>query len=194
MDFLTLQGRYGESGVFGRMINREVQDAFFDLKNTLPAKAINGFMNAMDRFNTASEVATRLAIFERTIKNELKKAGIDSIEQLDSAQQEALYTKAVRQAREITDFNQGGTITKAWDAGIPYLNAATQGTRSAVQNFQQRPAETTWRVFQMTAMVGSALTYGAVALVGFLRDEEEEDPEVKDLTDDELYFETIKGV
>jgi hypothetical protein len=194
MDFLTLQGRYGDSGVFGKMVNRELTDAFFDLKNTLPAKAINGFLNAMDRFNTASEVATRLAIFERTIKKETKKLGVESIEQLDPQQQEDLYTKAVRAAREITDFNQGGTLTKAFDAGVPYLNAATQGTRSATQAFQSRPAETFWRVFQMTAIAASGLTYGAVALVGFFRDEEEEDPEIKNMTDEELYFETLKGV
>jgi hypothetical protein len=195
MDFLTIQGRYGKgNGVFGKRFTQNMNDAFFDLQNTLPAKAINGTMDAIGKANTASEIATRLAIFDRTIKKALREKGVDKITELEKEEQEDIYVAAVQAAREITDFNQGGTVTKAWDAGIPYLNAATQGTRAAVKNTQERPAETTWRLFQMAGIMGSAMVYGAVMMVGFFRDEEEEDLTVSELSDDEIYFETLKGI
>lgn len=194
MDFLTLQGRYGKDGIFGKYINRKLKDAFFDLNNTLVAKSINGLMEGLRRFNTASEIATRLAIFERSQKNQLKALGKKSLDEVTSQEKEDILIKAIRQAREITDFNQGGKVTKAMDSAIPYLNAATQGTRSAVQNYQDRPVETTWRILQIAGVMGSALTYGAVALVGALRNEDEDDEEVRNMTDEQIYFETLKGV
>lgn len=143
----------------------------------------------MDKFNLASEVGMRLAVFNRSVKNQLKGRNIDS---LSKKEQDAIYTKAARSARELTDFNQGGRATKAADAAIPYLNAATQGTRAAVEAFNKNPLSTSIRILQITAYTSTATISLAFGLINSFRDNEDE--EIKGMTNSEIYLKTIAGV
>ncbi|WZE63588.1 tRNA methyltransferase [Maribacter phage Panino] len=192
MDFLTIQGRYGKQGIFNRYMENKVAEKLVDVKQTAGVRGIEWLRNGMKRFNTASEFATRIAVFDRSIANQLKKMGVKDINSLTKEKQDLVYTKAVRSARELTDFNQGGKATKMLDAGMPYLNAATQGTRAAVENFKARPFESTYRILQITAGFSALGITFAFNYIGVNKDTEDE--EIADMTDQEIYFDTLKGV
>lgn len=82
--------------------------------------------------NEFSEILTRLAYRERMIKN-----GTDP-------------ATASKQAAEYVDFSRGGTVTKAIDRmGIPYLNAAIQGTRSVARSAGRDPGAFAYKTAQM---------------------------------------------
>tara|TARA_R110000737_G_C14624761_1_gene494593 strand:+ start:17583 stop:22085 length:4503 start_codon:yes stop_codon:yes gene_type:complete len=192
MDFLTVQGRYGKEGIFNKYVEGKVAEKMVDIKQTGGVKAAQWLRDGIKRFNTASEFATRIAVFDRSIKNQLKKMGVKNIDALTKEKQDQVYTKAVRSARELTDFNQGGRHVKAADAAIPYLNAATQGTRSAINSFKERPMETVWRTLQISAGFTAASITFAFNYIGVNKDMEDES--IAKMTDQEIYFETLKGV
>jgi len=81
-----------------------------------------------------SEIITRLALRERAIRN-------------GKAPYEATWI-----ARNYLDFFQGGSVTKALDSGVPYLNAGIQGTRGIFRAFADRPIQTTWKFAQLGAL------------------------------------------
>lgn len=192
MDFLTVQGRYGKQGIFNRYVENKVADRFIDAKHSAVPRAAKKVMDFLKKMNTASEFATRIAVFDRSIKNQLKAKGVKDISELGKDAQDLVYTKAVRSARELTDFNQGGKFTKSLDAAVPYLNAATQGTRSAIQNMSDRPIETTSRILQVAGGFTALVTTAAFGFIGVSRDTEDED--IKDMSQEEIYFETLNGV
>jgi hypothetical protein len=185
MDFLALQGKYKGKGwtksVVDGVLSQKNQDKLFK----------NKFKRGMDKFNLASEVGIRLGVFNRTLKKELNGKDIND---LPKEERDHLYTKAVRNARELTDFNQGGRATKAADAAIPYLNAATQGTRAATSSFNnpKRAAETSLRILQVTAYSTAATLGAAMSLINLYRDNEDE--EIKSMNNGEIYLKTIQGV
>ena len=185
MDFLALQGKYKGKGwtksVVDGVLSQKNQDKLFK----------NKFKRGMDKFNLASEVGIRLGVFNRTLKKELNGKDIND---LPKEERDHLYTKAVRNARELTDFNQGGRATKAADAAIPYLNAATQGTRAAASSFNnpKRAGETSLRILQVTAYSTAATLGAAMSLINLYRDNEDE--EIKSMNNGEIYLKTIQGV
>jgi hypothetical protein len=81
-----------------------------------------------------SEIWTRLALRERSIKRGRPPH------------------HATWEARNYLDFSQGGSIAKAIDSGVPYLNAGIQGTRGIFRAFADRPAQTTYKVAQIGAL------------------------------------------
>ena len=192
MDFLTIQGRYGKEGLWNKWMSHKIDEKLVDVKQTGVARGIKWLSDGIQRFNTASEFATRLAVFNRSIQNQLKKMGVKDIEALTKEKQDEVYTKAVRSARELTDFNQGGKYTKALDSAIPYLNAATQGTRAAAESFKNDPVGTVFKTLQVTAGFTAALITFAFNFIGVNKDDEDE--VVAEMTDQEIYFETLKGV
>ena len=159
-----------------KMLDDSTQDKIFR----------NKLKRSLDKFNLASEMGMRLAVFNKSVSNQLN--GRD-ISKLDKKSRDDIYTKAVRSARELTDFNQGGKTTKAFDAVIPYLNAATQGTRAAINNTVDRPIETTIRVAQIVGYVTASTITAALGAISMFRSEDDED---KDLTNAEIYFKTLE--
>ncbi len=114
MEFLVHQGRLFQRG---RHIERPI-DKFYTL---------------MGRFGETSELMTRLAIRERVIRRKAKELGLT----MDEARKdEKITSEATFAARDYMDFGQGGGIAKAFDNGIPYLNAAIQGTRGMFRSFK----------------------------------------------------------
>lgn len=186
MDFLALQGKYKEKGLLKKGVDAAIS------QKTQDKITKNWAKRNLDKFNLASEVGIRMAVFNKSIQNQMKELGIEDINSLDKSQQDIIYTKAVKSARELTDFNQGGKVTKALDAGLPYLNAAVQGTRAAASNLKQRPLETTARIAQITGYTAALSIGGAMAAIARFRDDEDE--EVKGMSNNEIYFETLRGV
>jgi len=85
-------------------------------------------------FGETSEIMTRLAIRERALRK-------------GKSPQEATFA-----ARDYMDFGQGGGIGKAADNGIPYLNAAIQGTRGLLRSFKDNPVRSTYKLAQLGAL------------------------------------------
>jgi hypothetical protein len=97
-----------------------------------------------------SEILNRLVLMQQY----MWKLGINKHKE-GSPEYERIMKEAVWQARNYIDFSQGGSWTKAIDVGVPYLNAAIQGTRGIGRAFYQRPAESAWKVsWLMTLAVG----------------------------------------
>jgi hypothetical protein len=183
MDYLALQGKYAGKGWTKSLVNGVLSQKNQDLAFR------NKFKRGLDKFNLASEVGIRLAVFNRTVKNKLDGRKESS---LPKDEMDHIYTQAVRAARELTDFNQGGRATKTADAFIPYLNAATQGTRAAVEATAKNPTDTAIRVLQLVSYSSGAIVMGSLGLISLLRDPEDE--EMKDLKTGEIYLKTISGV
>ena len=181
MDYLAIQGKYKNKG-----FAKSVVDGVLD-KRTQDKVVRNRVKRFLDKFNLASEMGIRLAVFNKGVANRLKGRDMND---LSKEEQDMIYTQAVRSARELTDFSQGGRVTKALDAGLPYLNAATQGTRAAVNNLVDRPVETMARITQITAFTVGSTIGAAMGAIAYFRDDEED----KEKTNSEVYFETLKGV
>ncbi|MCK4814416.1 hypothetical protein KA005_01495, partial [bacterium] len=114
MEFLVHQGRLFQRG-------RHVEG---------PIDAIYDFLGY---FGETSEIMTRLAIRERVIRRRAKEQNIN-IE--DARKNKDIAREATFAARDYMDFGQGGGIAKALDNGMPYLNAAVQGTRGLFRSFK----------------------------------------------------------
>jgi hypothetical protein len=84
-----------------------------------------------------SEIWNRLALRERALKNGLSN-------------KEATFI-----ARNVLDFNQGGTTAKALDKALPYTNVAIQGTRGIARHAKDAPTVFAWKVAQLGALTTS---------------------------------------
>lgn len=112
--------------------------------------SIDKLYNLFGYLGETTEVMTRLAIRERVIKNRARERGI-SVDQ--ARRDKAITQEATFAARDYMDFGQGGSITKAVDNGVPYLNAAVQGSRGLLRSFKDgTAAESTAKLAQL-AMV-----------------------------------------
>jgi hypothetical protein len=104
------------------------------------APAVAKVQKVLSYVNEFSEIVTRLAYRERMIKN-----GMDP----------ALASKA---SAEYVDFSRGGSVSKAVDRlGVPYLNAAIQGTRSLARSAGRDPGAFAYKTAQL--MMGAAGLY-----------------------------------
>lgn len=182
MDFLKDQGKITESSMLQKLFNN------FDNKTKEKASSIFNAVT-LSKLQVYSEIGFRMAVFNRSIKNQIKELGYSKIEDItDQDVLNDIYINAVASARSIMDFNQGGSVTKDMDAVIPYLNAATQGTRVMFDNFRERPFETTWRAAQTASVLTSSAIGLSYALISMFKDDDDE----RDLG--EIYLDAKKGV
>ena len=186
MDFLVVQGRLRDGNIVKKGLDKVLQ------QKTQDKILRNAFFNFLDKLNLSSEVGIRMAVFNRSIQNQLKERGESDINKLSKEEQDLIYTYAVNSARKLTDFNQGGRTSKMLDAGLPYLNAAIQGTRAAASSIKERPMEATIRIMQTVAYTTGMVVSGAFAAIAAFRDDEDE--EVNKMTTAEIYFETLRLV
>lgn len=178
MDFLHQQGVFQEDGFV-----KKYWGAFVDSKGFKI-----GTLKAMSRY---SEVVFRVAVFDRSVKKQLKEMKVDDVNSLTKDQQDDVYFRAVNDARSILDFNQGGTHAKDMESVVPYFNAAIQGTRVAIDAFNKNPQDTTFRLLQM-ATYGALSTIGAsLLLISAFKDDDDEE---KGKSAMEIYLEAIEGL
>lgn len=188
MDFLNAQG---ESPIIGRAIERVTR--FFNKNNGINNKTKNKAENILDfvtlkSLSQYSETMFRVSVFDRSIQNQLKDLNVKSISDLNQETQDEVYTQGVVSARKIMDFNQGGRTVKALESVIPYINAATQGTRVAADSFSERPYATTARFLQgavATVSLGYAVS---MALIASFKDDDDE------RSADEIYLDIKEGL
>jgi hypothetical protein len=114
MEFLVHQGRLFQRG---RHIGGKIEKG----------------QDVLSYFGESSEILTRLAIRERTIRKLAQERGIS----MEEARKDKKITQeATFVARDYMDFGQGGTVTKAFDNMFPYVNATVQGTRGMARAFK----------------------------------------------------------
>lgn len=95
-----------------------------------------------------SEIMTRLAIYSRSLKNQMESEGV-------SEPTERMKAIAAYEAVNFIDFGEGGQVTKMLDTAAPYLNAAMQGFRVTTNYIKDNPKQFMNKAMQ--AGVGAAL-------------------------------------
>ncbi len=117
------------------------------LKGTKPWEAVTPTDEIIDQMSSVlkwsgetSELWTRLALMNRALKN-------------GKSMDEATWI-----ARSYMDFALGGTWAKTIDNGVPYFNAAIQGTRGIFRAIKEDPALATFKAAQVVT-AGAGLAY-----------------------------------
>ena len=116
-DAIRRKGRYVDYAREGGLMEFLTHQGRIAKEGAEPLRTgfLRGLRNTLEYVGETSEILTRLALRERAIINR-------------KSPQEATWI-----ARNYLDFAQGGSFAKAADAGIPYLNAAIQGTRGILR-------------------------------------------------------------
>lgn len=188
MDFLNTEG---ETPMLGKLSDRILR--LFNKNNGInnKTKTVAGSIFdavTLKSLSQYSETMFRVAVFDRSIQNQLKDLNVSKISDLDQQTQDDVYTQAVVSARKVMDFNQGGRTVKALETVIPYINAATQGSRVLADSVRERPYATTARLLQgatVTASLGYAVT---MALISAFKDDDD------DRTPEEIYLDMRDGL
>jgi len=110
------------------------------LKKSIETGTVEATGKAINKINEISEIWTRLALLNRGLKNGLSEA-------------DATY-----EARHYMDFAEGGTVTKAADQAVPYLNAGVVGTRGLLRAARIDPAGTSLKIAQTMAFAAGITT------------------------------------
>ena len=174
MDFLNTQGMLKESNWSGRMIENMTEPRTKDVLKTI------GHYGLFKFASNYSEVGFRVAVFKRAIENEVKRIqkntpSVKSIADLSQEEQDYVYDNAVRQARDLMDFNQGGIWSKNIESVVPYFNAGVQGSRVVLQQFKRNPYSTTMKVLQTTVLGVSTIVGLGMAMMMKIRDDDDDD-------------------
>lgn len=206
MDFLNTQGAIER----GDNISK-VTDSLLDKKIQDKASPIIKKYFLLKNISRYSEVMFRVAIFDRSLKNQLKdynkefRTAFKNIEDIPDTFtttnkkgevvtvngkviKDDMYNAAARSARSVMDFNQGGRVTKDAEAFIPYINAATQGSRVAFQEFAKNPVTVSGKMLQTATLFAStAIGISAMFIAGFKDDDDERSVW-------EIYLHAIDGI
>lgn len=164
LDFLYTQGKFNTdpSSVMSKIASDKNRAKFRKLMDTVTV------------LNKYSEVGFRLAIFDRAVRNGMKKIEKSNLEGAEKEEAiDDLKNSAAAKARNIIDFSQGGYITKDLESLMPYLNASVQGARVAAESFKERPVGTTLRAVQGATFISAGVASLSLALIGLLGDDDE---------------------
>mgnify|MGYP000194556312 CR=1 FL=1 len=184
MAFLSTQGRLKKDTELGKLLDKSIGKKTRDI-----AKGIFDSIT-LKKISNYSEIMFRMALFSRSINNQLKEKGYKSIDEvLDKKELDEIYNHGVANARSLLDFNQGGTVVKDLESAIPYLNTAVQGSRVAADAFAKNPASITFRVLQTGAIASSAIAGTSLLLISALKGDEDEDK-----TSLEIYLDAQEGI
>ena len=178
---------YEEFMIHGGSIDYLSADGLQAIKNSLwsnnqiidaGAKVIKGYGALMSYLGETSEVAFRIAVFEKSKANQIKQFKKDNKVDPNEQDMEDIMFEAAREARETIDFNQGGSITKSADKYLPYLNAATQGARKAIDYSAKNPKQFVSNMIQLSLMSGTTMAASLFMLFKGIGDDEDEKEKV----------------
>lgn len=155
-DAMTRTGRYKDYINEGGGMEFLTQQGRLIRTSEIPisgiGRAFSGISHVLGYTNEVSEVIVRLAIRERSIKNQTKEFKTENDRDPDEVEQEAINSKATWEARNQMDFGQGGSLVKAIDTAIPYTNASFQGTRVLFRYASSNPKKFAAKVAQLGAV------------------------------------------
>lgn len=163
MDYLSTDGLKAIEGFRGK--NKVFNTA---------SKAMKSWGDFMSYLGETSEVSFRVAVYSKVKNNLLEEFKKENGRDPSKEEMEDIMFEAVREARETIDFSQGGSIVKAADKALPYLNAGTQGLRKGVDYAAKNPKGFASSILQAMIMAGGA---SAASIFMLLRSfDEDEDP------------------
>jgi hypothetical protein len=142
---------------------------------SVAGKAFQSYGNFMSYLGETSEVSFRVAVYSKVKNNLLKDFEKENGRDPSKEEVEDIMNEAAREARETIDFSQGGSIVKAADKALPYLNAGTQGLRKAVDYAAKNPKGFASSMLQAMIMAGGASAASMFMLLRSFGDDE--DPE-----------------
>lgn len=142
------------------------------LKN-ISVDAMKKVGNFMSYLGETSEISFRLAVYEKSKENQIKKFKKENSREPNKEEMSDIMFEATREARETIDFSQGGSVTKAADKTLPYLNAATQGLRKGIDYANKNPKGFASSMIQASLMAGSMMATSLYLLMRNMDDEEE---------------------
>jgi hypothetical protein len=147
----------------------------------LSQKVLVGYGNIMSYLGEKSELAFRLAVYDKVKGDEISKFKKENGRGPDAKELDDIMYEATRNARETMDFNQGGTWVKTADNVMPYLNASMQGFRRPLEYAKNNPLGFTSSLVQAAVMAGSVAALSLAALMRSVGDDEEEKKKVLDV-------------
>jgi len=130
---------------------------------------------AMSFMGQSSEIAFRLAVYEKTKDNLIKQYKKENGKDPVGEDLEDIKYEAARESRETIDFSQGGTLSKRADLFMPYLNAGFQGYRKVVDYANKNPKGFASSMIQYAGMSAAIIAFSLANLISKLRDDDEED-------------------
>lgn len=182
MEWLNQQGEIKDLTSLNKTIGN-----YFDSRIDPKSKKILSTLFDFARLKSLSnysETMFRVAVFDRSLQNQLKEynklnnTSYKSVEELSNEDKNNMYYEAVASSRGLLDFNQGGNSTKQLESFIPYLNAATQGTRVMVDAIKQNPIGTSIRFIQAAGLPVLGMHLMMNFIMGLIRPPEKEDEPV----------------
>ncbi|MCL1656819.1 hypothetical protein M2T79_09435 [Elizabethkingia miricola] len=182
MEWLNQQGEIKDLTSLNKTIGNYF-DSRIDPKSKKILSTLFNFAR-LKSLSNYSETMFRVAVFDRSLQNQLKEynkinnTSYKSVEELSNDDKNNMYYEAVASSRGLLDFNQGGTFTKSAEAVIPYLNAATQGTRVMVEAIKRNPLDTSVRIIQAAGLPVLGMHLMINFIMGLIRPPEKEDEPV----------------
>ncbi|OPC53417.1 hypothetical protein [Elizabethkingia bruuniana] len=182
MEWLNQQGEIKDLTSLNKTIGNYF-DSRIDPKSKKTLSTLFNFAR-LKSLSNYSETMFRVAVFDRSLQNQLKvynklnNTSYKSVEELSNEDKNNMYYEAVASSRGLLDFNQGGTFTKSAEAVIPYLNAATQGTRVMVEAIKRNPLDTSVRIIQAAGLPVLGMHLMINFIMGLIRPPEKEDEPV----------------
>ena len=137
------------------------------------AKSLVGIGRFMGYLGESSEVSMRLAVYEKSKSNQLKQFKKENNREPDELELEEIKFRAARESRETIDFSQGGDVVKKLDKLMPYLNAATQGTRKFIDYASTNPKGFASSIIQAGIYSAGLMALSMMNLFRGLDDEED---------------------
>ena len=192
MDFLYTDGRVDQGdGMKSKIKDFIASTKVGDNGYYKGAKLFEKAADLASYLNMISEIGFRLSVYNKVLSNEMKKLDKNrkgmTPEEIMMAEEDARY-RAAAAARELIDFSIGGDVIKGADPYLPYINAAAQGTYTALRYSYENPAAISIKTLQATGVVSGAIMLLGTALVAANRDDDDENS-VK-----EIMIETYNGV
>jgi hypothetical protein len=138
-------------------------------------KVLIGYGNIMSYLGEKSELAFRLAVYDKVKGDEISKFKKENGRDPDAKELDDIMYEATRNARETMDFNQGGTWVKAADNMMPYLNASMQGFRRPLEYAKNNPLGFANSLVQASVMAGSVAAMSLAALMRSVADDDDEE-------------------
>lgn len=139
-------------------------------------RPLEGAQNALGYLNMTSELLMRAAFRERAIDRIARREGLTKEQIHSDPQYRRFREEASAIARDYLDFSQGGTQTKLFDSGVPYLNAAAQATRGIFRTASRNPK----------GAVAKAGILGATAMSMYLAQRQMAPEALEQISQDEL--------
>jgi len=139
-------------------------------------RPLEGMQNVLGYLNMTSELMMRLAFREGAISRIARREGLTKAQIHSEMKYRKFREEATAVSRDYLDFGQGGSVAKAADSAVPYLNAATQATRGIFRTATRNPQ----------GAIAKAGMLGATAMSLYLAQRYQAPEAMKNMSQDEL--------